>query len=623
MIGVFGFIDKEESDHEFIRYSLNKMAASIPGETSRTVCSSSNIGGLGICFHPSGSAYGYASDKERCISLVMVGDIFNAASLSPKRFKDGGAAGVLLGLYLEDNLNCLKNSDGLFCAAILDEKKRTMHLVTDRYGSFPIHTYMGQKRFLFGTMIHTLIAEGTVPLQPCPTGISQIFTLQRTLGPWTNIKNVRPVDAASIFSIKRHTLKTTKYWHLKWHDEGLSDKEIAVQLADALKQAVDTQTTHNVKSPGLLLSGGLDSRMVLGCAREGTVSSWTTASYAQNPELSIAKQVADHCKSSFHSLLIKPSETLHWHDQTTIENNGLYPSSTSYSSFMSNPANKCDALLTGHGLDYTLRGYYLPARFLNIGGSSTRLPTIRRFAELVDGKVILENLRQGPPSHILNKIIKKNRRNDWWKGLADNFSDTLSPWLQSDQPLNAWDAFILNQVSQHYAFTGMMSVRAKCNLRMPAFDKNMFDIYLMMSPEQRVRGRAVFMAMEMISPELAKMKNANTLFPANLGPWTEIAALTSRAAARRLGIAKRPVLPSAMHSAGSWQDLGELYRLDPLHRKKFVGIKSRLDAISFGLMDCDALALVIDEHLNGTVNHQKLMRQLLTHDTWASLYGMI
>ena len=43
--------------------------------------------------------------------------------------------------------------------------------------------------------------------------------------------------------------------------------------------------------------------------------------------------------------------------------------------------------------------------------------------------------------------------------------------------MNAWDAFLVNQVSQHYAFTGMMSVRAVANLRM-LLDNDVFSVYL-------------------------------------------------------------------------------------------------------------------------------------------------
>ena len=88
------------------------------------------------------------------------------------------------------------------------------------------------------------------------------------------------------------------------------------------------------------------------------------------------------------------------------------------------------------------------------------------------------NLRQGPPKRTLDRIVKDKKFNEWWGGLESCFEEVLEPWVASDEPLNAWDAFLVSQVSQHYAFTGMMSVRAVTSLRMPAFDNEVFSVYL-------------------------------------------------------------------------------------------------------------------------------------------------
>jgi hypothetical protein len=157
---------------------------------------------------------------------------------------------------------------------------------------------------------------------------------------------------------------------------------------------------------------------------------------------------------------------------------------------------------------------------------------------------------------------------------------------------------------------------------MPAFDNEVFNIYLQMSPQQRINGSAVLHALEKISPELSKIPNANTGFSACLGPWKEIAALLARASLRRAGIVKKVHVPSNRHSAGSWQNLGNLFRNEPSYRTKFEDIRNRLDLLSFGLFDIDQLSSCIDQHLSGEKNHTKLMRQLLTHDNWVANYSI-
>jgi hypothetical protein len=282
----------------------------------------------------------------------------------------------------------------------------------------------------------------------------------------------------------------------------------------------------------------------------------------------------------------------------------------------------CRATLTGHGLDYTLRGYYLPAKFLNVAGSRTRLPVLRNIAKRPRGKDVFDNLRQGPPRHVIDRIVRRERRDEWWRGQENAMDGILAPWLESDDPYNAWDGFLLHSVSKHYAFTGMMAVRAVCNLHMPAFDNEVFELYLGMPPAWRCSGRVVQLALRRLSRAAARYPNANTDFRADLHPWFEIAGLLGRAALRRLGLKRRPTVPGSIYSAGSWQNVPALYRDEPAHRKRFEEIRARLDHLAFDLFDSDALAACIDEHLDGTVSHTKLLRQLLTHDAWVREFGI-
>ena len=175
----------------------------------------------------------------------------------------------------------------------------------------------------------------------------------------------------------------------------------------------------------------------------------------------------------------------------------------------------------------------------------------------------------------------------------------LEPWVTSDEPLNAWDAFLVNQVSQHYAFTGMMSVRAVANLRMPAFDNDVFSVYLNMSPQQRVGGNAVHLALKKISPELSEIPNANTGFSAGIGPWKEILALLSRASLRRIGLLEKIQVPSVKHSTGSWQNLGNLFRYDDRYRERLLENPRSYRQFIFGLLSHDRLATCIDDHMSG------------------------
>lgn len=624
MIGVFGFLPKEKMRASSLQTLCKQFAKSSSIRNYAIDFHAKEGGAVGVCSHPHDSSQRISVSSDKNIAVAFIGEIFNIEEIARLNNIKVSlyAADLILQLYQSDLLASLSIANGLFCACIFDGARNLQKLITDRYGSFPIYYYIGDKRTTFATSIYSMLSDSSIPHRPCQVGLSQLFTLQRTLGSYTNIAGIKPVPSACVATITKNGISFEKYWHLKWVNHHFSDIEIAEMLVVALRCAVMRQCESKSAPAGLLLSGGIDSRIILGSSKPSTLSSWTVASYAQNPELAIARRVARFCGSDFNPIINEPEQIFDWEKTATIENNGLYPASPQYSSFVQIAGSACGSLLCGHGLDYTLRGYYLPSKFLNIFGSSTRLPSLRSIKRPIDGSTVLYNLRQGPPRSTLNKIICDGELGNWWEGLETCFNEVLEPWIASDEPVNAWDAFLVNQVSQHYAFTGMTSVRAVANLRMPAFDNDVFSVYLRMTPQQRVSGKAVYLALERISPELSEIPNANTGFSAGIGPWKEISALLGRASLRRIGLLEKIQAPTVKHSTGSWQNLGNLFRYDDRYRKQLSEIRDRIESLSFGLLSHDQLANCIDDHMSGKETHTKLIRQLLTHDNWVRTYNI-
>lgn len=549
---------------------------------------------------------------------AALGEIFNPEDvLGGKVAMTASLPQLALRLARESRLDRLAQANGLFALALYERTTHRLILVTDRHASFPVHLWRSGGETVFAGQIFTLLGDPRVPRKANPYALAQLFTTQRTFGRATSVANVEAVPAGTIVEIDGSGIRERPYRPLVWRKPDFSEREGADLLATSLRNAARRQAAG-----GLLLSGGIDSRLVLAAAPRGSMTCWTTASYDDNPELAIARDVAALCGAAHHTLIAPPPDTLPILEQTVIDSNGLYPASTAMSVFLPRVGEACDIIHTGHGLDFTLRGYYLPARFAEIGGSRTRLPALRPIPARPTGADILAGLRQGPPRTTVRRIAATGWHESWWKGQAQALQEILAPWLESDEPYNAWDAFILHALSKHYAFTGMMATRAVGNLRMLAFDDEVFDVYLRMPPAWRCSGRMVKRALRLLSPDAARMANANTHFAADMDPWLETGTLLARGAFRRIGIARRLQAPTTIHSTGSWHDVTGLFRDEPAHRARFKDIRGRLDALTFGVLDASALAACIDEHLDGRAKHTKLLRQLLTHDGWVRSFGI-
>ncbi len=615
MIGIFGLYRADRSAPA----DAEQMTASVPGRYA--VEAPAETGAvLGRVAHDLMRGGGRARSGNGRLEAVVCGEIFNMDDFADLGGAQANAADVVLGLAEADALDRLAEVNGQFCAAIYDRAGHRLTLITDRLACHPIHLWRQDGEAVFATQLYTLIGDARVPRRADPMALAQLFTMQRTVGRITPLANVTALPAACIFEIGPDGVSERSYWRLGWRKPDFTEREGGRLLAEAFRNAVGRQTRTG--KVGLLLSGGVDSRLVLSAANGHPPSCWTTASYDANPELALARRLATQVGAPHHALVVPPERTLDVQDETVIASGGLYPASTSVSAFMPQVSDACDSVLTGHGIDYTLRGYYLPARFASLAGSRTRLPALRSVPRRPDGASVLRNLRQGPPQTTIERIVRQDRAEAWWRGQDDAMDTALKPWLESDEPLNAWDAFILHAVSKHYAFTSMAAVRAEVDLRIPAFDAEVFDVFLRMPPAWRCRGQMVLNALEILSPEFAAIPNANTGFRAGINPWQEVAGLLGRGALRRMGVLKRDDLPSSSHSHGSWQNMQALFRADPAHRKRFGEIRDRLDALTLGVLDADGLRACIDEHLDGAANHTKLLRQLLTHDSWVRTFGI-
>lgn len=609
MIGLFGQWVRDRS----APVDLGAMAGRHPARLAVRLAGGRG-GALGLAMHPGSRCVSHAS--AGAVEVLVSGEIFAPMQIRPEATT---AADLVLALYRESSLDQLARANGQFGAAVFDSDHHSLTLITDRLATLPLHHWSDDRGFVFATQLYTLLGEERIPRRANREAIAQLFTLQRTISTTTPIQDVEAVPAGTICTISASGVKTRTYWNLRWTSPPFGKQEGARALAGAFRAALGRQSDGG--DVGLLLSGGLDSRLTLAAADRKPVC-WTTASFEGNPELELARTVAGIAGAQHHTVLVEPAHTLAVQDETTKEGGGMFPASTSVSAFMPAVAKGSRISLTGHGLDYTLRGYYLPSRFLQLAGSNTRLPMLAQIPARPTAADLFARLRQGPPRQVVERIVSPRFRDEWFHGQVDRLGKWLALWLQSSEPVNAWDAFILAQVSKHYAFTSMASVRSFTDLRIPAFDNDILEIYLAMPPQWRVEATMTQAAMQILSPELARLPNANTGFRADLNSWLEIGALLGRAALRRAGLAARPKVPSQSHSAGSWQNMTVLFREDPAHVKRFRDIADRMDFLSFGILDADAVRSCIFAHLNGEAKHTKLLRQLLAHDSWARVFDV-
>lgn len=542
-----------------------------------------------------------------------------AVAIDGEIFDDRGPlenpAAVIAEHYLADTLDRLAWLNGSFSAIVIDPAKRRIVLATDRVGSRTLFVWRQGRQLAVASRLDALLADVRVPRRLSVQGLTELLSYQRTVLDHTQYADVRAMSSSQVWSAEEDNWRERETRRLVWQAPDFDQAEGAERLAEAMLQAVKRRTADDARH-GLLLSGGLDARWVLAGVRAAghDVSCLTLASH-DNLEVEIARRSAQLACMPFRYIENIPGLLSAHFDDATQASDGLFTAPLNLFGALPDIARDHDVLLSGHGLDYTLRGYYLPCATVRIAGSSTRLPKLRTIA---DGspKTVSDSLRVGMDAEALQSVLSRKAYSGWDERRVGAMALALST-ADIDDPYNSWDAFVLHCLGRHYAYSDFVAMNAVIAHRAVAFDPDVFDLYFSMKPAWRASGRMAHAAMKRLGPDLMALSDANSGLSAKYGFGTQILLLFARASARRIGLVSRPPrLADDTWTHGSWSNLHQLLRRDALFVTRLEGLAENAALLDSGLFDSKGLKQVVADHLSGRTSHRKLLLELLTISSW-------
>lgn len=542
------------------------------------------------------------------VTVVLDGEIFDETGPladSAKAIRD---------LYRQNRLDEVAHLNGSFAAIIVDLPQRRVVLVTDRLGSRTLFVWQEGKRLAAASRLRALLADERVPRRLSVQGLVELLSLQRTVADHTQYADVRAMPAAQVWTFENGGLTRRQTRRLAWTRPDFDEREGAVRLVGALRRAAARRTADPVRH-GILLSGGLDGRLVLSAARAaGRTPGCATAGAWRNQEIEIAESTAKTAGAGFRFYENPPAEIARNFDAAVVACDGLFPAPTNLFGVLPAMARDFDVLHSGHGLDYTLRGYYLPCRTIKIAGSRTRLPFLR---PVPDGSpaTVVENLRVGIKPEVVETALLPEIQAEVDERLT-NAMAAAQELVEIEDPYNAWDAFILHCLGRHYAYSDFVAMTSVIEHRAVAFDSEVFDIYLAMPPKWRASGRMAQAAMTNLGSDLMNLPDANSGFRASIPFRMQIPLLFARGALRRLGLLHRPAAPDPVMSHGSWLNYPELFRSDPAIIERLRELPRNGALMDTGLFDPGGLAELVEQHLSRRYNHVKFLHQCLSLAVW-------
>ena len=280
MCGIVGeyFFNNKCGDHN-IELMLNKIKSRGPDYSGFKIKDHICLGHSRLSIIDLSSASNQPfEDKEADLSMVYNGCIYNYVDLRNKlikknhSFKTSGDTEVVLKSYIEWGKECLNMFEGDFSLAIWDIKKRNLFLARDRFGVKPLYFSYSKKFFRFGSTLQSIIVNKDIDMKLDPKSLHMHFSLHAVVpAPNTifeNIKKVPPGHYLIINEEKKVILE--KYWELDSKDNNLiEDENEAISLIrDLLSKSVEKRLSASDIDVGVLLSGGLDSSLIVALAKD-------------------------------------------------------------------------------------------------------------------------------------------------------------------------------------------------------------------------------------------------------------------------------------------------------------------------------------------------------------------
>ena len=390
------------------------------------------------------------------------------------------------------------------------------------------------------------------------------------------------------------------------------------KLSQVLKQAVSRRMGDDLRH-GLLLSGGLDSRMLLAAADRAPVC-FTFGDF-NNREVRVARELAGIRGAEHFFLKRDPDHYANLIDEAVDIGDGMSCFTNAHGlGFFEAIRNECDALWHGYAVERYFRGTYLPRTSVKLLGE----PLSSRLAPLAPHR-LRQDMRDRSRTSLLRLNPSRLFQAPCARRLDEALGESLDELIAEALPCcsDVHDVFIwLNtRYSREFAFLSVTSIRAYMKERSIALDNDMIDLHLSMPFRLRSDSDVWMKAMHRLNPAIARVINANTGGPMGTPEIVGWALKMGRKAVARLPLKKESLPYGAAHPTRAWPDFELLLKFSPKMQKEIGRVISDADCLPGEIFDVQHIGRIYDAYMRGRHEYAILLYLLLTFGKWHKRYA--
>lgn len=207
-------------------------------------------------------------NEDKSLWIIYNGEVFNYPELRQElvrrghKFYTSSDTEVILHLYEDKGINCLKELNGQFAFAIWDSNNRTLFLARDRVGILPLYYTIQNQRLYFASEIKAIFANKEIHRTLDSESLDQVFTFWTTLPGKTVFNNIKELPPAHYMLISPNEIKYDKYWDLNFANNKETVNRLSADLVNEISELMMDAVRIRLRADvpvGTYLSGGIDS----------------------------------------------------------------------------------------------------------------------------------------------------------------------------------------------------------------------------------------------------------------------------------------------------------------------------------------------------------------------------
>ena len=267
-------------------------------------------------------------DSDLGLTVAFNGCIYNYKELREElegkgyRFFSHGDTEVVLKAFHAWGDACVDRFHGMFAFAIAERDTGRLTLARDRLGIKPLYLAEIPGGLRFASTLPALLAGAGIDTDIDPVALHHYMHFHAVVpAPHTILRGVRKLPPATIRVIEpRGTVRERRYWEPVFQtpeqERGLTFEDWQERVLAALRLAVKRRLVADV-DVGVLLSGGLDSSLIVGLLAEqgqrglNTFSvGFETVGQEVGDEFQYSDIIARHYDTKHHKIRVSSAERL-------------------------------------------------------------------------------------------------------------------------------------------------------------------------------------------------------------------------------------------------------------------------------------------------------------------------